>query len=388
MNRYFLLLLSCFLSHMIYSQGRVIEVVVIGEWNGTHVTMEDFNKIPKRFKLKPEAIRVDYVDNLKFLKENGLTYKYPTSRAILYLNLYENWEEVENWDEERFLGFANLLFDLGEVYSEKLNQLIHNYEMYDDINEEGRKLRAEFNDFMGKVKLETDLGNDPEKLAFWRDYISQELRQIKSLYSSSDFPLPNFQFSRIESKATLGLGSIYTGNGLTEFIDPSFLGLSTSLALGFHRSEVNFSINMNSGTILQSHGSKNEWKEGERTVLYVSDLTYGYKIFRSEKFNIIPVIGLSFMSLENTISDQEIEDDSYEKLRYRSTLPVVGIHFDYYLNRSISVNYNEFREKPFNEKTKTGGIFIRMKTIYGNFNFNPVMNGSYHGIILSLGYDF
>lgn len=373
---------------MIYSQGRVIEVVVIGEWNDTHVTMEDFNKIPKRFKLTPEAIRVDYVDNLKFLKENGLTYKYPVSRAILYLNLYENWEEVENGDEERFLGIANLLFDLGEVYSEKFNQLIHNFEMYDDINEEGRKLRAEFNDLMRKVKLETDLGNDPEKMAFWRDYISQELRQIKSMSSSSDFPLPNFQFSRIETKATLGLGNINTGYGLTEFIDPSFLGLSTSFAISLYRSEVNLSINLNSGAILQSHGSKNEWKEGERAGLYVSDLTYGYKIFRSEKFNIIPVIGLSFMSLENAITDQEIEDDSYEKLRYRSTLPVVGIHFDYYLNRSISVNYNEFREKPFNEKTKTGGIFIRLKTIYGNFNFNPAMNGRYHGIFLTLGYDF
>lgn len=186
----------------------------------------------------------------------------------------------------------------------------------------------------------------------------------------------------------MGVVYLNTFNGLSEYVNLNTLGIHVSQSFDIGRSEFNFTANLNFGEIIKDYGEENEWINGQSAVLSLYELSYGYQIYKNDRFLIVPFAGISFNNLRNVLSEEQEEDDRYKSVNYRTLKPIFGVNFDYIISRTISVEYNEVMSRRTSNNVRVKEVFIRLRTIYGNYNFNTSMNGKYVGAFLILGYNF
>lgn len=158
-----------------FSQNRVIDQIMVKIGYDAQLSMADFEHIPKRFQRSPENLLVNYITLDTLIRQGGIKYVFPVAKSRLILQRFDNKVDNDLDNEELFIDYAQLLFDLAEVYAKMLNNRIENHGGHYDLNQVARQLRSEFEEKYDRIKLETNYGRDAENFAYWRDLISEEL---------------------------------------------------------------------------------------------------------------------------------------------------------------------------------------------------------------------
>ncbi|WP_339658841.1 hypothetical protein [uncultured Polaribacter sp.] len=345
MKKYFVLILLCTFSNTINSQE------YRKYWKDGKLTWDDFQAQPTQNNPTYLAYVLMYQTDKKVIDD--VTYYGVFSDAYIDKSLSF---VHHNLKDEHHLEYNQVIFNLVEIHKRKLQKRIYTLNNIYEVN-------PLFSD--SKSQLEREVYNFQEEgnYGIQLDVTTQWLlRTSEELAASPAFEIPDFRKSNWTYGLYGGVDFGFYGDTYNEVFNST---IAMSLGFEFSYKKVFMGLNMNfTNSKLNTDLMDDSFiiPQGERSTIGLLNGYFGYPVYETKKFRIMPFAGYGLTFL----SEAGNEDNKQETSAATS---IFGVNFD--LKNKKTVNFTpslfDIREE--------GNSYFRARIFMSNSNFNPTLKG-------------
>ena len=271
-----------------------------------------------------------------------------------------------NLKDEYHLNYNQVIFNLVEIYKRKLQKRIYTVDNLFDINSLFIDMKSQLEREVLNFQQEGNYGITKETTEKWLIKTTQELA------NSNAFEIPDYR----KSNWTYGL---YGGLdfGLYGDVYGEIFNNTISLSLGFEFSykKVFMGLNMNfTNSKLNSDLIDDSFtiSKGEKSTIGLLNTYFGYPIYETKKFRIIPFAGYGVQFFGETGNKNDEKEISKET-------SIFGVNFDFKNKKTINFTPTIFGLR------EEGNSYFRARIFMSNSNFNTNLKGYSVNIGLSYG---
>lgn len=300
------------------------------EWSENGLTWIDFRAEPITSHNYPLQSELRYVIAYKndVLKQNDTITYY--IKAYSYMEANSSWANPQ-YQNDALLKYNQLLFDIVELYTRKLQKafynVVHNFEIGTEFSSYNQQLINRIDEF----RNQSENGSKEEIVNYWSEKIKQELANIPKL------SIPKY------SKGFFGYG-MHIGAGYRKPIqilgdyfepNPTFM---FELDLKMDDFSIALSAYMGSSNLKQKYLENNKvWEKDLALNAVTGSIDIGYKFAEIGKGSISPFLGIGFSQYSESDIDDYDADERKNMKKMLALYPKFGIKYDYQLISFLSL---------------------------------------------------
>ncbi|WP_026775892.1 hypothetical protein [Polaribacter sp. Hel_I_88] len=320
-------------------------------WEDGKLTWEDFQGKPNQNNPTYLAYVLMYQTDKKVI--NDITYFGVFSDAYIDKSLsYVH----NNLKDEHHLNYNQVIFNIVEIHKRKLQKRIYTIDNIFNIN-------SLFSDT--KNQLEGEILNFQEEGSYGiqKDVTEKWLLKTTQLLASTNiFEIPDYRKSNWTYGLYGGVDFGVYGNEYSEIFNNT---IALSLGFEFSYKKVFMGLNMN---ITNSKLNKDLVDDtliipkGEKSTISVLNGYFGYPVYESKKFRILPFVGYG-VQLFGEAGDQD------DKQEISAGASIFGLNFDFKSKKTVNFTPTIF------DLREEGNSYFRARIFVSNSNFNPNLKG-------------
>lgn len=355
MRKYFVIILLCAFSSSIHSQE------YRKYWKEGNLTWADFQAQPTINNPTYLAYVLMYQTDKKVI--DNVTYIGVFSEAYIDKSLSF---VHHNLKDEHHLEFNQVIFNLVEIHKRKLQKRLYTLNSIFEANPLFSDSKNQLEREVFTFQIEGNYGIQKEVTEKWLLKTSQDLA------NSPAFEIPDFTKSNWTYGLFGGVDFGFYGDTYNEIFNNT---IAMSLGFEFSYKKIFMGLNMsltNSKLNTDLIDDSLLINKEERASIGLLNSYFGYPIYDSNKFRIVPFAGYGVTFL----GEAGNKDDKQEN--YAGT-SVFGVNLDFKNKKTIN-----FTPTVFNMREE-GNSYFRARIFMSNSNFNPTLKGYSIHIGLSYG---
>lgn len=355
MRKYFVIILLCAFSSNIHSQE------YRKYWKEGNLTWADFQAQPTINNPTYLAYVLMYQTDKKVI--DNVTYIGVFSEAYIDKSLSF---VHHNLKDEHHLEYNQVIFNLVEIHKRKLQKRLYTLNSIFEANPLFSDSKNQLEREVFTFQIEGNYGIQKEVTEKWLLKTSQDLA------NSPAFEIPDFTKSNWTYGLFGGVDFGFYGDTYNEIFNNT---IAMSLGFEFSYKKIFMGLNMsltNSKLNTDLIDDSLLINKEERASIGLLNSYFGYPIYDSNKFRIVPFAGYGVTFL----GEAGNKDDKQEN--YAGT-SVFGVNFDFKNKKTIN-----FTPTVFNMREE-GNSYFRARIFMSNSNFNPTLKGYSINIGLSYG---
>jgi hypothetical protein len=359
-----LFLLLVLLKDNLFSQINRLNVIY---WNDKKLEWSDFQGYPisdSDFQSELNYF-IGYTTKIYYINDIKIT----SLISYCYVDKKLSWAKKEMVNNDNLL-FNQIIFDIAELYSRKLQNQINEYlNDKSNIHVKIEHLLIETNsDCKNKISLmekQTKNGQDPKNIQLWSSLIKSEIDQTPRI------DLPDYKLRKF------GIG--FTGDigfGLLNGPIKDYFTNNLNLAFGFDLAYQNYIFYLRGtlgfNSVKKEFQKDNKiWPKNLSTGLAIGDISFGYPIIDNNKNRITPFTGIGYIEFSS-----QNDDEKYKRYRIGKFTYIVGLNYDLKIKKTINLlsNYNEKND-----------WIIRSRLYFSYAKFNEQLKGSTINLTIGFG---
>ncbi|QTD36860.1 hypothetical protein JL193_12080 [Polaribacter batillariae] len=329
-------------------------------WTDGNLNWNDFQAKPTKNVASHLAYVLLYQSDKKVI--NNITYYGIFSDAYVDKSLsFVN----NNIKDAYHLKYNQVIFNLLEIKKRELQKRIYNLDNVYEINSLFSDSKSQLERRILDFQEEGNYGIQKEVTDNWLAKTNLELQ------SSNSFELPDYRKSNWTYGLYGGLDFGLYGGKYKEIFNNT---IALSLGFEFSYKKVFMGLNMTfTNSKLNNNLVDNSFiiPEAERSTIGLFNAYFGYPVYETEKFRIMPFAGYGI-----TVFGEVGEDKNKEETTKGTS--IFGLNFDFKNKKTVN-----FIPTIFNLRDE-GNSYFRARIFLSNSNFNQNLKG----YILNLGISY
>ena len=336
-------------------------------WEDKRLEWSDFQGVPVDYSPLHSELHstIGYSGQTCFIEDTRVT----TLISYCTMNRSTSWVKAGSRDEQ-YLIYNQIQFDLGELYSRKLqNQLFLLLNEKNDRPIQAFGLLLEINlecqQRIDQLIEQTNYGNDTAAVKLWAEVIAQELEQTPRQ------KIPEFKNKKFAVGGSFDLGGGILTPVLNKYFS-NYLSLTYGVDIGYRSLIFNLRANLGFSSVKKEFEYKNKlWPEKLSAGLLSADLAMGYPLLDTKKSRVTPFAAISYLQFYVPGNQKKYEDHQMDNFACG-----LGIDYDYKISTTLNLMGTS------NEKTDW---FIRTRVYISVVNFNDRFKGALINFTVGFG---
>lgn len=329
-------------------------------WKDGKLTWDDFQAKPTKNTVSNLAYVLLYKTDKKVINNTNYRGVFADAYVDKSLSFVHN-----NLKDEYQLKYNQVLFNLLEIYRRIFQQRIYRLNNFFEINSLLDDIRKQLNRKILDFQEASNFGIDKEVTESWLLQTTQQL--ANDVETIPDFGTSNWSYGLFA-----GLEFVTYSENYNDFFNDN---LAFALAFEFSYKKIFMGLGMSLTTSKLNKDLESEpliLPKGTRSSIGILNAYFGYPIYETQKFRVLPFAGYGFSFIGETGTSENREE-------INTGTSVFGVNFDFKNRKSVNFMSNGFG---INE---AGFSYIRARIFMSNSSFNPNLKGYFLNIGLSFG---